>query len=266
MLPEAPTKEDWKLGFEREAGRVPAHLEAEVFEQRFTTFSQPVKVLCNDGFSYVIKARNTVRPETPRVMITDQIAGRIGESLRAPVGRPALVNVAADLITESAPDQMGHLLPGVAHASLWVEGVDEVRSITHLDVPGNRSRFVLLFVLYSLFGASDHQYNYAQHPPRLVYSMDHGHFFPAPGGVPNWTADGLASAEPATLDPVLSGCNFTADEKTNARTALQSLRSEDVLRAISFPRDEWGINMEERVAITEYLWHRRTALLQLLAA
>jgi hypothetical protein len=161
---------------------------------------------------------------------------------------------------------MGHMQPGIGHGSKFVDGVDEARDVRHLDVPGNRDRFLKICLLYSWTSASDHQYNYAQRPTQLVYSMDHGYFFTDVGSV-SWTTASLNSVNTVALDPAIANsCQFAPHERKAGREMLEKLNAEPIARAVAMPRDEWGISLEERVAMAGYLDRRRRKLIELLAA
>jgi hypothetical protein len=67
------------------------------------------------------------------------------------------------------------------------------------DVPDNRPRFAALAVLYGWIPAGDAQLIYRQTVSHLVYSVDHGHFFP---GGPNWTLAGLSGFVPLSPSPI----------------------------------------------------------------
>ena len=90
-----------------------------------------------------------------------------------PVGRPALVNVPADLI--AAEPEMAHFRAGLAHGTRWIPGCREARGLWH-SRGNNRERFAELALLYGLARASDHQLLY-EAETGAIHSVDHGYFF-----------------------------------------------------------------------------------------
>ncbi len=109
-----------------------------------------------------------------RMIVTDHIVGRLGHAVSAAVGAPTLVDVPADLIAAEA--QMAHMTAGVAHGSRWIPDCSQ-GGIEHVVVPENRDRFARLALLYGWVVAADRQFIYQNQDPRLVHSVDHGHFF-----------------------------------------------------------------------------------------
>lgn len=70
-------------------------------------------------------------------------------------------------------------------------------------------------------------------------------------------------AEPdAQVDEGLrNNCQLIRDEINQVGVQLGAVTHDDVASAVSAPPDEWGITLDERVAMARYLWKRRDALL-----
>jgi len=131
-------------------------------------------------------------------------------------------------------------------------------------VPENRKRFARLAILYGWVQAGDHQFIYQQSSPELVYSVDHGHFFP---GGPKWQATNLTGATAAEPDQQLaSGCNLTPEELREAAAGLSCISEAMIERIVASPRDEWGITQADRLALVRYLIRRRDELRAVLGA
>jgi hypothetical protein len=103
---------------------------------------------------------------------------------------------------------------------------------------------------------------YAKAEPRLVFSVDHGHFFP---GGPNWTVATLEAhaATAAVPDPaIVQSCNLTGADIRAANAALAGLEGSRVVAlAVAAPLDDWGLLIEERVAMANHLTRRRRSCL-----
>src|SRR5690242_8376939 len=78
---------DWPSLFTLARKHLPQAVIAETFLDRFGTASTPVRLACDDGNEYVVKSAHA-----GRMIVTDQIVGRIGIACGAPVGAPALVD------------------------------------------------------------------------------------------------------------------------------------------------------------------------------
>jgi hypothetical protein len=112
------------------------------------------------------------------------------------------------------------------------------------------------------YSNSDRQFIFNNNPPRLIHSVDHGHFFP---GGPNWTDNDLTQASNAELDPILSSiCSFTPEEVKQALLALQAVTEKNIIQAVASLPSEWGLTIDERVTMVAYLIRRQQDLLALL--
>lgn len=250
---EQATSDDWRQLIEYFAGRRRHSATAYTFLKKWGSASAPVQLRCDDGQEYVVKG-----PQTGRVAVNDQIVGRLGEALGAATGRVGLIDVPAELI--AAEPELSHLTAGLCHGSLWIRDSTERLGFEHADIPQNRQRFALLAVLYGWVVANDHQFIYLKMPPNLVFSVDHGHFFP---GGPNWTRDSLATAPRAEADVAIAGaCALTEEELRTACGELVSIDSRTIAGAVATPPDQWGILLEERVALAEYLARRQSEMLE----
>jgi hypothetical protein len=239
---------DWESLLANPAPQQPTVVVAQTFENRFHTASQPVLLACDDGNEYVVKS-----PHAGRMIVTDQIVGRIGSAAGAPVGKPAIVDVPAALI--AAEPQMAHMTAGLAHGSQWIPSCTQ-GGVDHCAT--NRGRFAQLALLYGWALGGDHQFIYENAEPRNVWSVDHGHFF---AGSQSWTVATLQAAPPAIPDNVIvAGCSLTDDELDAARGEMTVPTDEQLAAAVAAPLDAWGITVNERVALAEYLAIRRDAI------
>jgi hypothetical protein len=239
---------DWARLLRAAKGHRPTTVTAETFIERFSTSCQPVRLACDDGNEYVVKSRHA-----GRVIVTEQIVGRIGITAGAPVGVPCLVNGPASLI--KAEPEMAHMRSGLAHGSKWIPGCTQ-GGVDHCSE--NRERFAELALLYGWAIAADHQFIYENDAPRAVYSVDHGGFF---AGSTGWTAETLANAPAAVPDPmIVTGCGLTDQDLDQARSRLTVVDDEAIAAAVAAPPNNWGMTTDERLAVAEYLATRRDAL------
>src|SRR5262249_15738274 len=107
-------------------------------------------------------------------LANELIVGKLGSALSAPLPKVLLVDVPAELIR--AEKSLRHFSAGLAFGSERIPNCRNSFQILHKDFPLNRSRFALLAVLFGWIHAEDRQFLY-QLGSKLIYSVDHGHFF-----------------------------------------------------------------------------------------
>lgn len=232
----------------------PVPLKAQTYRnKKWTTASGPVLLACNDGQEYVVKGRHNGKMVANELMV-----GTLARKLGAPVPDVKLIEVTGELIAVNP--EMQHMQAGLGHGSLsLLPDCTERVWLDHANLPGNRSRFALLAVLYGWIQANDHQLVYRKTPPELVFSVDHGHFF---NGGPAWTVATLSQAGRATPDAsILQGCQITAEEIAEALKALESLDPESVIEAVAMPPEDWQMTHADRVAAVQYLLKRRQEMI-----
>jgi hypothetical protein len=226
---------------------------AQTFLKAFGTFSQPVLVSCDDGRDYVVKGQ-----QVGRAIVNDQIVAHLGAAMGAPTGEVALVEIPAELI--AIEPQLRHITPGVAHGCLYIENCTERAAIQHVMLPENRERFAALAILYGWMDAHDHQFIYRNVAPELVYSVDHGHFFP---NGPNWTPESLQTAPPPAPDATLmADCMLDHKLLHSACSRLGMIDDEHIATILAVPPMTWACPLGDRVALGAYLADRRDVLKQ----
>ena len=248
-------REHWKQKLNDALSQPEIPIMATTFRKGWRTKAEPVLLKCQDGREYVVKGQ-----QAGRQIVNDNITARLGFAIGAPVGEPKIVEVSAELI--AIEPRLSHIRPGTAHATLFIPDCFDSWELIATSEPENRSRFALLAVLYGWVYANDIQFIFQKNPPRLVYSVDHGHLFP---GGPDWTKLDLMQAPQAELNPDLyNNCNFTPDEISSALRALQSVSEETIIQAVAAPPNEWGLTLDERVTLVEYLTRQQQQLLTFL--
>lgn len=195
---------------------------------------------CEDGESYVVKGR-----QAGRMIFNDQVLGTLGNLMGAPVPRAVLIDVPADLI--AAESEMAHVSPGVSHGSSWIPAASDREGVAHTDRPENKQRFAYLAAFYGLAQAGDNQFIYENSEPRMVHSVDHGHFLP---GGPDWTVASLGIAAPADLDAgTAAAVSWTDGQLQPVRESLARLTDDVIANAVARPPDDWGVTDAERAAL-----------------
>jgi len=152
---------------------------------------------------------------------------------------------------------------GVGHGSRFLPRCIDSWDIRYPDDLGNAERFAALAVLYGWADPEDRQFLYSVDNPHLVHSVDHGSFF---CGSSDWTEETLATAPPAVLDQlVVTGALVKPHLLMEVLDRLQMAKDDVIAQVVSTPPSEWGISLDERVALAQYLSRRRDQLLALRA-
>ncbi|MES2461812.1 MAG: HipA family kinase [Armatimonadota bacterium] len=231
---------------------------------RLDTSTKPFLAKCSNGNEYWIKAfGHDTDPWHKRSLVTDQIAGRLGCAMGAPVARVGLIEITDAFLHPDVNPELNDLVTGVYHASENIKNCYDGQFHIEAETPAARSRVATLSLFYGLLVADDHQYLYESEPPHLVHSVDHGYFFP--GGV-SWNCQSLANcAFPALPDQrIMDECSFSRSELQFAGRGLRDVSDNSIAFAVSCPPPEWGISMDERVALAMFLSSRRKAMLRYL--
>ena len=177
--------------------------------------------------------------------------------MNAPVPEVGYVDVPQALL--AIEPRLAHMTVGISHGSLWIPDCSEREGLQHLSNPENRARFARLAVLYGLVIASDHQFIYQKAPPNLVFSVDHGNFFPNGG---DWQVVQLQNLPPAAPDnDIAVGCQLIQSEIDDARSALRLITEGQIAEAVSGPMDHWGVSIDEKIAVATFLEMRRQELI-----
>jgi hypothetical protein len=220
----------------------------------FVGMSGAALVICDDGNKYVIKRASLGRP-----LVAEHVVGRLGLRIGAPCMNVALATVPDELI--ALDTKLSPFKGGLAHASGFIDGLVEIRKVTHEVHPLNRARFALIYILFSWTYAADHQFMYELQPPNLVYSHDHGLFFV---GNHVWTAATLAGGHVATPDGPVGSLGFSPAELAAGRHELAGVTDQQVADIVKSVPEAWGVNRTDLDALVTYLCARKKTLLALL--
>jgi hypothetical protein len=171
-MPDGNGDDAWAELIGSAAGERVVEREAKRFDGGLATASRPQKFICDDGLLHAVKFAQNNHGDG-RAIFTEQIVGRAGLLLEAPVARVELVDVSSGLVEEvrAQPDPGVDFVPepGIHHASLWATNYTDRQNADHVDT--NRTRFGALEILYAwFFCTGDHQFIYnntSQHEPTL---------------------------------------------------------------------------------------------------
>jgi hypothetical protein len=229
-------------------------VQAVTFVKSFETDTKPALLQCDDDQTYVVKGM-----QSGRKIVNDHVVARLGELLKAPVGKPRLINVSPELI-EMEP-RLSHFAPGLAHGTLFIRDCIDRCDFIGINEGENRIRFALLAVLYGWVQGYDQQFLYRRRRPQLIYSVDHSYFFPFNPETSEWNPEILGQAPQAEVDPYFEPCGLNRAEIHQALQALASVTEDDIFEVVATLPEPWRIKMDERIALGEYLIRRKQELL-----
>ena len=249
---------DWEELIQAATAQRPEFIVAETYLGKWNpSAATPVKMRCSDGRNYAVKAK-----QAGRQIFNDQVAARLGHRIGAPVPQVSLIAVTQEVIDVN-PNDMGHMHPGTSHGSVVFEDCTDKTGFTNFNDGDNRTRFASLAIFFGWMGGQDQQCIYRKSSPRLVHSVDHGHFFHADRKAPNWTVGTLTHAPKAEADaPLTQQGTITAEELADACAPLRAVSAEHIAEVIAIPPDDWGVGLDERVALAEYLYRRKSELIE----
>ena len=178
-------------------------LRAVTFRRGWSSKARPVLMRYKDGHEYVVKGQ-----QAGRQIVNDRIIAHLGLTINAPVGEPRVIEVPAELV--EIERNLSHIFPGTAHGTRFIPDCFDSWELIATSELENRPRLTRLAILYSWVLANDWQFLFKKNPPRLIYSIDHGHFFP---GGPEWSEQQLLEAPHVELAPCFHEIYYWASER-----------------------------------------------------
>lgn len=252
-----PSRNKWRALIDAARENLPPIISAKRYYQMWPTQCRPALFACTDDADYVVKGR-----ENGRVLMNEHIVGVLGRAMGAPVPEVRLVYVPPELV--DAEPELGHMASGVAHGSKLIPHTIDKHGFHYGNLPENRPRFSHLARLFGLVFARDVQFIYDKPRPHVVYSVDHGEFFPGWGM--DWLPRYLKNAPaPAPHDTTVAKIGLTGEELRRTIASVGCLTDGIIARAVAGCRDEWGTTDSDRIERAEYLAVRRDAILDRVA-
>ena len=216
-------------------------------------------MLADDGQRYWCKVLNN--PQGPRVLANEQIVGRLGTLIGAPVCEVDLVYIPAALAGwEFRPGLQ--LAEGWAHGSLAVEPVTETRTFEDRAQDDNARRHAGICALHDWMGGSDCQW-LIRGANREYHSHDHGHYFPSG---PDWTTAALQAHRDVPIQIATSNTGLDPLELRRLANAVEAVSVEDIELCIAKVPAAWPPTDAELDELVAYLTHRRHPVAERLRA
>jgi len=203
-------------------------------------------VLGDDSERYWCKSLNNF--QSVRLPITEQIVGRLGDLIDAPVCRCRVVSL-DEIVGWEIRQGTGRLVEvGYAHGSRAVEPTLETRELKFRGDDDNRRRHCGLYALCDWLYCGDPQWLRATDEDNAYYSHDHGFFLT---GL-DWTRESLANCGTNQGPITLVADQLDPDELGRLADALEGLTLDDVENAISGLPTSWPVSDDELAAVAQF--------------
>lgn len=232
-------------------GRDPEHVTAILAVEPSTKGgSGSFLVRADDGRRYWCKSLNN--GQSPRVPITEQIVGRLAESIGVHVCEPRLVQIPAQLAGwEFRPGK--HLEEGWVHGSLAVENAVETHQLDHRGDDDNARRHAGFFAVYDWLGGNDPQWLYSSTESNAYYQHDNGHYLGGPG----WTAESLRQTVNHANPLQQATVGLNSEELKRLADALAVMTRQEIADALANMDGIWPIDPAELEAVIDFAEGRR---------
>lgn len=188
-----------------------------------------------------------------RVLVTEQVVGRAGALIGAPVCEVAIVEIPEELAGwQFLPDR--RLEAGLAHGSAAVDQAIEERSLGHSDRDDNRIRQAGVFALYDWCWGDDPQWLFSATRDMELYSHDHGHYLPRTEL--EWTVEGLESHADIPRQAPWPTEHLDRSELCRLASALREVDRDQLGTILAQIPEDWPISTEELEALGWFLEYR----------
>lgn len=212
-------------------------------------------VRADDGRRYWCKTLNNF--QHPKVPANEQLVGRLGALIGAPVCEVALVKIPQALVGwEFRPGRP--LEEGWVHGSLAADLVVETRDMTSRTTDDNPKRHAGIYALHDWLGGSDAQWLMVG-AEAAYYSHDHGHYFP---GGPDWSAATLNQAAGAAFQLGHPATGLDAQELARLANVLEGLNEQEIAFCASNLPTDWPVTDDELEALVGFVDARRAPVAQ----
>jgi hypothetical protein len=216
--------------------------------------------LADDNERYWIKPLNNL--QGPRVPATEQIVGRAGALIGAPICLVRTIAIPAELTGYEF--RAGRTLePGVAHASRHIADAADVGGLDLRNEDDNAKRHAYMIALFDWCWGGDAQGLVVLSDQSRYYSHDHGWYLPPNG--PNWDIANLEAAVDTPHDLATTNDGITAAFINEIVQKLLAITHSEICGILAAIPTAWPIADEELECVGFFLAHRAPAVAARLA-
>ena len=194
-----------------------------------------------------------------RVLVTEQVGGRAGALIGAPVCEVAIVEIPEELAGwRFLRDR--RLEAGLAHGSAAVDQAIEERTLGHCERDDNLIRQAGVFALYDWCWGDDPQWLFSATRDMELYSHDHGHYLPRAGL--EWTVEALESHADIPHEAPWPTKHLDRSELSRLATALREVDRGQLAAILAEIPEDWPVTTEELEALGWFLEYRAPQVAQ----
>ncbi|TMR35551.1 hypothetical protein [Actinomadura geliboluensis] len=215
--------------------------------------------MASDGRDYFVKCLQACPPEQGASLAIELVVSQAGAMIGAPVCATSLIRIPPELAGwERRPGQP--LEPGLAHASLAVERVEEVRDgLGWRERDDNPCRHAGVYALYDWCFGWDEQWLYDIDHDRTLYSHDHGLYLP-PGGRGYWTRTGLQAMVDKAHQLPDPPVGLNADAVRQVADKLDHIDQANLVMVLRSVPSSWPVSDQDLEDLGWFLQQRAPAV------
>jgi hypothetical protein len=208
----------------------------------------------SDRQRWWVKPQNNL--QGPRVIVAENVVGRVGALIGAPVCEVAVVIIPEELVGwEFRPG--AKLEAGLAHASLAVSDAQELRQLEYRDRDDNHRRHAGVFALYDWCWGADDQWLHCESDDRKLYSHDHGMYLP---DGPAWSEASLLAQVDEAHPLGYTARGLDADALIGFADRIETISREEIAKIMSSVPASWPASDGELEALGFFLERRAPAV------
>lgn len=188
-----------------------------------------------------------------RAVVTEQVVGRAGALIGAPVCEVAIVEIPEELAGwRFLPDR--RLEPGFAHGSAAVEQAIEEPILSYGDRDDNRVRQAGVFALHDWCWGEDPQWLYWASGDMELYSHDHGYYLPS--HVLDWTVETLRDYADQPRTGPWPTRHLDRSELRRLASALRAIDRSRLSAILAEIPESWPVTIAELETVGWFLEYR----------
>jgi hypothetical protein len=220
----------------------------------------PFRATANDNHSYFVKSLQTCPQDQQASLAAEQIVAQVGRLIGAPVCETTLIRIPAALSGWTPRHGSPPLQEGLAHASLALGNAEEHRpSLIARTDDNNSHRHVGVYALYDWCFGTDQQWLFDLDGDRMIFSHDHGLYFP-PEGRGGWTRQDLVNYADQAHELPDARSGLAAEEAKRVALKLEQVTRADLAKVLSSIPASWPVSNDDLEALGWFLEHRAAAV------
>jgi hypothetical protein len=222
-------------------------------------YSGAFRVTASDKRDYFVKSLQTCPADQQASVAVERIVALLGSLIGAPVCEISLIRVTADLVGWE-PRPGCRLQEGLAHASVALNHAEEQRTtLAARSNNDNRRRHVGVYALHDWCFGTDLQWLHDLDNERMMFSHDHGLYFP-PEGRGGWTRQDLITQLDQAHELPDARADLSPEAIEEVAVALESVNRASLLEVLTSIPASWPVSNQDLEDLGWFLEHRAPAV------